>query len=104
MRLPFVSRERFDESQKRIADLEAQLKQAAADLLAAKIEAATVGMRVPSDVDPMMQPIPGRPTIATITAAANKAAEDRAKIPGAKGIADELREHQVAQWRRAVGK
>lgn len=99
MRWP-VSRERYDESLARIAELQEQNRKLTELLIPA--------MRAPSAVIPIdhntdlskMQPIPGKPTIANVIAYANAQAQKRAETPGAKSVTEELAEH-ASVWRKA---
>lgn len=102
MRLPFVSRERFEEEKWRADKLLIENRDLQLQVMELKIAAATTFDR--SAPVEAWQPIPGKPTIAIVTAEANKAALRAAETPGAKGVAQELMEKQTAHFRRPLGK
>lgn len=101
MRWP-VSRERFEEVKSRADRLEEEKRALQLEIMALKIAAATTFDR--SAPVEAWQPIPGKPTIAIVTAEANKAALRAAETPGAKGVAQELMEQQTSHFRRPIGK
>jgi len=96
----FVSRERFDDERARCLKLESELERLRELLIpglrqpappAAPVEVAPIILTEGTDFE-TIQPISGRPTIAQIVGSANRAAIERAKTPGAAGIAHELAE------------
>jgi hypothetical protein len=104
MKFPFVSRERLEEQQRRCAVLEEQVRE--------MLQAFVPALRRESAYPPMepvtpqtdlasIHPIPGRPTLASITSMANKDARDRAKNPNAQSVAQELKDAQFRGWRDA---
>lgn len=101
MRLPFVSRERLEEQQRRCEKLEIEVREL--------LLLALPGLRPQLEMAPLtpetdlsgVVPISGRPTLAIITANANRAAQQRAKQIGSMPISQELAEAQLKGWRDA---
>ena len=93
MKIPFVSRERFDEMAMRAVRLEEENRALRNELTAIKISAASKSA-LPPDADMSWQPIPGKATIATIVAQANAAGELAVRTPGAKGPSREIEERR----------
>ena len=92
MRLPFVSRERFDEERARAVKAEADLE-AMREKFLAYLQTASVAPVIGENTDlSTIQPIAGRPTIANVIAIANRDAYKAAQVPGAKGVAAQLEE------------
>ena len=92
MRLPFVSRERFDEERARVVKAEADLE-AMREKFLAYLQTAPVAPVIGENTDlSTIQPIAGRPTIANVIAIANRDAYKAAQVPGAKGVAAQLEE------------
>lgn len=99
MRFPFVSRERFDDERARCLKLEHEVERLR-ELLSPALRATPpppeirtvekITLTEGTDFATIMPA--GRPTLAHITSEANKAALERAKTPGAAGIAHELAE------------
>ncbi len=105
MQFPFVSRERFVESQDRIRRLEEENRRLTEILIPAMRAPSESPLRIAEDSDlSKIQPIPGKPTIASIQAEANLAALKNSEIPGAKSIAESVQEKVITPWRRPVGK
>ena len=96
MKFPFVSRERFEEAQERIAKLE--------ELLLGKLAEPSV---VPIDplkaIDFSKTSFTGRPTLESVRAEARKEAIRRFKTPGSKPISVELQEAALKGRMDAVG-
>jgi hypothetical protein len=106
MKLPFVSRERFEQEQCRSQKLEAELEKLREILIpqlrAAPADALLKSITADADLS-KIQPIQGKPTIALVMADANREAYRRAQVPGAKGVAEELAEKaQGLMQRRAA--
>jgi len=92
MKLPWVSRERYDEAKEAIARLHAELKELR-EILIPQLRETPVPMTLTENTDfSKVQPIPGKPTLSVVMAEANKAAFDRARVPGARSITEELAE------------
>ena len=92
MRLPVVSRERFDEERARAVKAEADLE-AMREKFLAYLQTASVAPVIGENTDlSTIQPIAGRPTIANVIAIANRDAYKAAQVPGAKGVAAQLEE------------
>ena len=103
MKLPFVSRERFDDERARCEKLEAELAELRKLLipgLAPQVKPLIPKMDVNTDLS-TVQPIPGRATIAMVTSAANRAAFTRSQTPGAKPLSQEVAENDERHWRQA---
>ena len=96
LRFPFVSRDRFEDERKRAERAEAKVESLEQQLLAALRPVPVSPLRteplvLTEDTDlSTVLPIQGKPTLASITAQANKAARDRVKAPGSPSIAMEL--------------
>ncbi len=89
MRFPWVSRERYEELKERLEKVEAQRD----SLLGLTPKQVTQSIVVDENTDlSQVQPIPNKPTLAMITAAANKEAKKRALDPNGKPIPVELAE------------
>lgn len=93
MKLPWVSRERFDEERARAVKAEAALEELRQKFLD-YIQNQQIAAPVIGDGTDLskIQPISGRQTIANIIDVANRDAYKAAQIPGAKGIAQQLEE------------
>jgi hypothetical protein len=105
LKLPFVSRERFDEERARRQKAESELD-AMRDKFLAYIESQSAPAPViGADTDlSKITPINGRPTIANVIATANRDAYKASQIPGAKSVAAQLEESQkkLLQIKREV--
>lgn len=99
MRLPFVSRERFEEAQARIKELEDKNNVLTERLILSAEKSKSSGIDLSEDDLSKIKPIAGRPTIASIQAEANTAAYRNAQTPGAKSLAVQLAEHAKV-WRQ----
>jgi hypothetical protein len=93
MKFPFVSRERFEDAQRRIATLESEREHLLATFVPAlRSEPVSIPVTyVPAENAAPIAPIPGRPTLQLITAQANRAAKKAAEI-GAPSIVAQLQE------------
>ncbi len=93
MKLPWVSRERFDEERARAVKAETaleELRQKFLDYIQSQQVASTV---IGENADlSKIQPIAGRPTIANIIDIANRDAYKIAQTPGAKSVVEQLDE------------
>ena len=95
MKWPWVSRDRYDEERARTLKLETELKELREILIPQLRPAPPPPIVLTENTDfSKVQPIPGKVTLAMVTAEANKAAFKRAQTPGSKGIAQELAESQ----------
>jgi hypothetical protein len=93
MKLPWVSRERFDEERSRAVKAEEALEAMRAKFLDYLERHPASSMIIGEDTDlGKIQPIAGRPTIANVIAIANRDAYKAAQVPGAKGVAAQLEE------------
>jgi hypothetical protein len=105
MKWPFVSRERFEDERARNEELKAEIRQLREVLIPQlrQAPAATPLLAENSDLS-KIQPIPGKPTLAVVIAAANKAAYDRSRTIGARSITEDLAEAQahMARLKREV--
>ena len=103
MKLPWVSRERFDEERERNQKLEAELNRLR-ELLIPQLRtppAASAESIIGMDTDlSKIQPIAGKVTLSMVTSAANREAYKRSQTAGAKSVAEELTEN--AQKTRRV--
>lgn len=95
MKLPFVSRERFDEAREQIAALEKERQQLFDRILVLSGQKPIFGelpkaVELPAPDLTGLEPIQGKPTLANITAKANKEAHKRA-AEGKDSIIAELR-------------
>lgn len=99
MKLPWVSRERFEEEKERSRKLEDELKHLR-EILIPQLRPAVAPLTLTENTDfSKVQPIPGRPTIANVMADANREAYSRARVPGAKSVSVELAESHAAMSR-----
>jgi len=91
MKIPWVSRERFDEERARAVKAETaleDLRQKFLDYIQNQQSAAPV---IGENTDlSKIQPIAGRPTIANIIDIANRDAYKIAQIPGAESVTEQL--------------
>lgn len=94
MRFPFVSRDRYDELLARTAKLEQENRELLETLIPT-LRYSPPAVSTSPEVASSLQPIANRPTLAQITARANKAAAERAKTPGSTSVVEELNE---AAW------
>ncbi len=108
MPFPFVSRARFDDERERRKEaerelsvtrerLETELRDSRERILLAlkprePDKSETLRLTEETDLSQIM-PIAGKPTLATITSAANLEAQRRANTDGAKGIVHEMLEN-----------
>lgn len=89
MKLPFVSRERFDDERKRAEKAEASLEEIRAQFLDYIDRHRVAPLTLGEDTDlGRVQPINGRPTIANVISEANTAAYRAAQ--GGRSLAEEL--------------
>jgi len=93
MRFPFVSRDRYDELLARTQKLEQENRELLETLIPT-LRYSPAAVSTAPEVS-SMQPIANKPTLAQITARANKAAAERAKTPGSTSVVEELNE---AAW------
>jgi len=104
MKLPWVSRERYEEAQEHSRKLEAELDRLREILIPQLRAAPPAPTIVGLDTDlSKIQPIAGRPTLAVVMADANREAYRRAQTTGAKGIAEELAENAKKMRRVSNG-
>lgn len=104
MTLPFVSRGRFEDAQARIAQLEAENRRLLAMLLPTSEEKPKAEPISLSEADlSKIQPVPGRATVATITADATKAAYGRLHTPEKRSLAEDLNRIEAPSRRQSVG-
>ena len=106
MKLPFVSRERFEDEVKRSEKLEAECERLRALLIPGLRESQPAPEKMKLDLNTdlsKIQPVPGKPTIANVTAQANQAALTRSKTPGSKPLSQEVIEIDMSHWRKASG-
>ena|SRR5271157_334066 len=96
MKLPWVSRERFEDERERSRKLEEELVKLR-ELLIPQLRtapAAPAATLIGMDTDlSKIQPISGKPTLAVVMADANREAYRRAMSPGAKSVSEELSEN-----------
>lgn len=91
MKLPWVSRERFDEERSRAIKAEDALE-AMREKFLAYLQATPTMPMIGENTDlGKVQPISGRPTIANVIDVANRDAYDRARM-GGKSVTEELKE------------
>ena len=96
MKLPFVSRERLEEAQSRVEKLETEKNEMFDRILLLSGQRPIFGevpqaVAAPAPDLSDYKPIPGKPTLASITSQATRAAMKRAKEHG-KPIPEELAE------------
>lgn len=95
MRFPFVSRDRYDELLARTQKLEQENRELLETLIPS-LRATPMLPSLTAETDLSgIQPIANKPTLAQITASANRAAAQRAKTPGSASVVEELNE---AAW------
>jgi len=102
LKLPFVSRERFEDEKARADKFEAlYLKSLAPPVNATAPEALMPPKDAPLEA---WQPIPGKPTIMSVINKANHDAAARASDPNAKlSVSEELARKDSKLFRRASG-
>lgn len=100
MNFPFVSRERFDEERARAVKAEDALEVLRLKFLEYLERHPATPLTIGEDTNlGLIQPIQGRATIANVIEIANRDAYKAAQVPGAKGIADQVREAQSKMMR-----
>lgn len=100
IKLPWVSRERFDEERARAQKAEEALEAMRAKFLD-YLERHPAALPVIGENTDLgkIQPIAGRPTIANVISFANQSAFAAAQVPGAKGVAAQLEEARLKLMR-----